>query len=215
MEETVQAPVEQTTSIVEPKTVEAVSAALDFINAGGPVLYLLAALSVMTLALIFAKTLQFSSARLGERSKQGALMRVRSATQDAVDALKEEKQIEKAGVRAARRELRPLEVGLGFLGMIAMLSPLIGLLGTVVGMIEAFRALSEAGGAVDPGLLSAGIWVALLTTAAGLIVAIPATVALGWFEGRLARFADLAEQTIGEVADVPQELPHRLGVAAD
>lgn len=215
MEETVQAPVEHTTSIVEPKTVEAVTAALDFINAGGPVLYLLAALSVMTLALIFAKTLQFSSARLGERSKQGALMRVRGATEAALDALKEEKQIEKAGFQAARRELRPLEAGLGFLGMIAMLSPLIGLLGTVVGMIEAFRALSEAGGAVDPGLLSAGIWVALLTTAAGLIVAIPATVAHGWFEGRLARFADLAEQTIGEAADVPQELPHRLGVAAD
>jgi biopolymer transport protein ExbB len=215
MEETVQAPVGHTTSIVEPNTVDAVSSALDFINAGGPILYLLAVLSVVTLALIFAKTLQFSSARLGERSKRGALMRVRGATQAALDALKEEKQIEKAGFRAARRELRSLEVGLGFLGMIAMLSPLIGLLGTVVGMIEAFRTLSEAGGAVDPSLLSAGIWVALLTTAAGLIVAIPATVAHGWFEGRLARFADLAEQTIGEAADVPQDPPHRLGVAAD
>ena len=215
MEETVQAPMGHATPIVDPKTVDVVSSALDFISAGGPVLYLLAALSVVTLALIFAKTLQFSSARLGERSKRGAVMRVRGATQAAVDALKEEKQIEKAGFRAARRELRPLEVGLGLLGMIAMLSPLIGLLGTVVGMIEAFRALSEVGGAVDPSLLSAGIWVALLTTAAGLIVAIPATVAHGWFEGRLARFADLAEQTIGEAADVPRDLPHRLGVAAD
>ena len=215
MENTVLSAAAHDSTIVDTKTVDVVSSAIEFIGAGGPVLFLLAALSVVTLALIFAKTLQFSSARLGERSRRGALARVRGTAQAAVDALKEETQIEKAGFRAARRELRPLEVGLGFLGMIAMLSPLIGLLGTVVGMIDAFRALSEAGGAVDPSLLSAGIWVALLTTAAGLIVAIPATVAHGWFEGRLARFADLAEQAIGEVADAPRDLPHRLGVAAD
>ncbi|MCE7998212.1 MAG: MotA/TolQ/ExbB proton channel family protein [Rhodobiaceae bacterium] len=202
-------------SIVEPGAVDVMTAAMDFVHAGGPVLYLLAALSFATLVLIFAKVMQFSSARLGERSKRGALARVRAATQAAVDAMKEEKHIERAGFRAARRELRPLEGGLGLLGLIAMLSPLIGLLGTVVGMIDAFRALSEAGGAVDPSLLSAGIWVALLTTAAGLIVAIPATVAHGWFEGRLTRFADLAEQAIGELAEVRRDIPQRLGVAAD
>ncbi len=215
MEETVLSPVVHDAAIIDPKAVNLVSSALEFVSAGGPVLYLLAALSVVTLALILAKALQFSAARLNERSKRGALARVRTETQLAVDAHKEEKQIEKAGFRAARRELRPLEGGLGMLGMIAMLSPLIGLLGTVVGMIDAFRALSEAGGAVDPSLLSAGIWVALLTTAAGLIVAIPATVAHGWFEGRLVRFADLAEQVVGEVAEVRRDLPQRLGVAAD
>lgn len=215
MEETIQGLGGPEALIAEPGTVDALGATLEFVSAGGPVLYLLAGLSFVTLVLIFAKVMQFSSARLGEGSKRGALVRVRAATQAAVDALKEEKQIEKAGYRAARREMRPLEGGLGTLGLIAMLSPLIGLLGTVVGMIDAFRALSEAGGAVDPSLLSAGIWVALLTTAAGLIVAIPATVAHGWFEGRLARFADLAEQAIGEVAEVPRDVPQRLGVAAD
>ncbi|MEQ9519697.1 MAG: MotA/TolQ/ExbB proton channel family protein [Parvibaculum sp.] len=215
MEETVLSPAWHETATVEPKTVDVVSSAVEFISVGGPVLYLLAALSVVTLALIFAKALQFSAARLHESSKRGALARVRAETQSAADAHKGEKQIEKAGFRATRRELRPLEGGLGMLGMIAMLSPLIGLLGTVVGMIDAFRALSEAGGAVDPSLLSAGIWVALLTTAAGLMVAIPATVAHGWFEGRLVRFADLAEQAIGEASDIRRDLPQRLGVAAD
>lgn len=215
MEETVLTTNEPETKIVDPEAVDVLSMVLDFLSAGGPVLYLLAALSFVTLVLIFAKAMQFSSARLGERAKRGALIRVRTATQAAIDTLKEEKLIERAGFRAARREMRPLEGGLGMLGLIAMLSPLIGLLGTVVGMIDAFRALSEAGGAVDPSLLSAGIWVALLTTAAGLIVAIPATVAHGWFEGRLARFADLAEQAIGEAADVRRDLPQRLGVAAD
>ncbi len=215
MEETVLSSSGSDVSIVDPQAVDVLAAALEFVSAGGPVLYLLAALSFVTLVLIFAKMMQFSSARLGERAKRGGLARVRTATQAAVDALKEEKQIERAGFRAARRELRPLEGGLGMLGLIAMLSPLIGLLGTVVGMIDAFRALSEASGAVDPSLLSAGIWVALLTTAAGLIVAIPATLAHGWFEGRLARFADLAEQAIGEVAEVRRDLPQTLGMAAD
>ncbi len=216
MDETVPVPPEQDVAVVAPEqSADMVSSALEFIGAGGPVLYLLVGVSVVTLALILAKTLQFSSARLGERSKKGALARVRAATQRAVETLHEEKQIERAGIRAARRELRPLEGGLGMLGLIAMLSPLIGLLGTVVGMIDAFRALSEAGSSVDPSLLSAGIWVALLTTAAGLIVAIPATVAHGWFESRLTRFADLAEQAIGEIAEARQDTPPRLGVAAD
>ena len=47
------------------------------------------------------------------------------------------------------------------------------------------------------------------------VVAIPATVAHGWFEGRLARFADLAEQAIGEVAEVRRDPPQTLGMAAD
>eukprot|EP00435_Cladocopium_sp_Y103_P078666 s1_g2405.t1 len=216
MDETLPVPPEQDGVAVAPEqSADAMSSVLEFVSAGGPVLYLLVGLSVVTLALILAKTLQFSSARLGERAKKGALARVRAATQRAVETLHEEKQIERAGVRAARRELRPLEGGLGMLGLIAMLSPLIGLLGTVVGMIDAFRALSESGSSVDPSLLSAGIWVALLTTAAGLIVAIPATVAHGWFEGRLTRFADLAEQAIGEVAEARKDTPPRLGVAAD
>jgi len=208
-------PVQADTAHVDPTVLEALSPALGLLSSGGPVLHLLAGLSVMTLALIIAKTLQFSAARLGERSRSGALVRIKNAVQLAVDQTRVEKQIEKAGVRAARRELRPLEVGLGMLGLIAMLSPLIGLLGTVIGMIDAFRALEQAGGAVDPSLLSAGIWVALLTTAAGLIVAIPATVAHGWFEGRLSRFSDLAEEAIGEMSETHQDLPRHLGVAAD
>lgn len=202
-------------SLLSPAVVDAATPLLEYLQAGGPVLVLLAVLSVGTLALILAKAFQFSAARLGEHAKSGALARVRHQAQAALQSRKGEKAIEKAGYRAARKELRPLEVGLGLLGMIAMLSPLIGLLGTVIGMIDAFRALETAGGSVDPSLLSAGIWVALLTTAAGLIVAIPATIAHGWFEGRLSRFAELAEHAIAEIAEVEPIVPHRLGVAAD
>ncbi|WP_120496543.1 MotA/TolQ/ExbB proton channel family protein [Kiloniella sp. EL199] len=72
--------------------------------------------------------------------------------------------------------LTNLESGLSIIALIAALSPLLGLLGTVIGMISAFQALESAGNNVDPSLLSGGIWEALLTTALGLVVAMPAMV---------------------------------------
>lgn len=76
--------------------------------------------------------------------------------------------------------LRTLEV-------IANLAPLLGLLGTVLGMIEAFRAMEAAGTQVNPAVLSGGIWQALLTTAAGLVVAIPVSLIHSWLERRVER----------------------------
>lgn len=52
-------------------------------------------------------------------------------------------------------------------------------------MIEAFQSLQSAGAQVDPSILAGGIWVALLTTAVGLVVAMPTAVVLSWFEGRM------------------------------
>ena len=71
------------------------------------------------------------------------------------------------------------------LEIIANVSPLLGLLGTVVGMIKSFNELEIAGNLVDPALLAGGIWTALLTTAIGLIVAIPAMVAHHFFEKKI------------------------------
>ena len=77
--------------------------------------------------------------------------------------------------------LRPLEV-------IANLAPLLGLLGTVLGMIVAFQNMEAAGSRVDPSVLSGGIWQALLTTAVGLAVAIPTVAVHSWLERRVERF---------------------------
>ena len=79
------------------------------------------------------------------------------------------------------------------LELIANLSPLLGLLGTVLGMIQAFQKLESAGNQVDPALLSGGIWQALLTTAVGLIVAIPALIAHQWLDRRIDRCAHVME----------------------
>lgn len=84
--------------------------------------------------------------------------------------------------RIARLGLLPLFQGLRPLEVIATIAPLLGLFGTVLGMIEAFKAMESAGAQVDPSVLSGGIWQALLTTAYGLAVAIPVSLLHSLFE---------------------------------
>lgn len=96
---------------------------------------------------------------------------------------------EKIISRAGSRELRRLQKNLRGLGIIAHISPLLGLLGTVTGMIRAFMKIQELGGRVDASVLAGGIWEALITTAAGLSVAIPAIVFYHYFEGKVDNFS--------------------------
>jgi len=85
--------------------------------------------------------------------------------------------------RAAKAALSRAGSGLRALEVIATVAPLLGLFGTVLGMIAAFQALQQTGARADPAALAGGIWEALLTTAAGMALAIPASIALAWFEG--------------------------------
>ena len=80
-----------------------------------------------------------------------------------------------------------------------MISPLLGLLGTVLGMIQSFQELALADGAANASLLAAGIWQALLTTAAGLVVAIPATIAATLLSERVERAAQRIEAAVGQL----------------
>ncbi len=83
--------------------------------------------------------------------------------------------------------------------MIATIAPLLGLLGTVFGMIEAFQQMESAGKNVDPSILSGGIWEALLTTAAGLSVAIPVVVFENYFRSLVDRFKGNVEGAVTKV----------------
>ncbi len=94
--------------------------------------------------------------------------------EDVYDALDE----------ALMRERGILEKRVGMLTVIAFIAPLLGLFGTVVGIIQAFSAMAVAGGA-DPTAMLSGIAVALLTTAFGIIVAVPAAITYGMFSGRV------------------------------
>ena len=72
----------------------------------------------------------------------------------------------------AREEVKSLEKGIGVLSSVVAVSPMLGFFGTVVGMIRAFMQIESLGGSVNPSRLAGGIWEALVTTAAGLGVAI-------------------------------------------
>ena len=87
--------------------------------------------------------------------------------------------------RAGSAQRRDLEKFVGTLGMIAHVAPLLGLLGTVTGMIRAFMTIQALGGQVDATDLAGGIWEAMITTAAGLMVAIPAMFFYHFIEGRV------------------------------
>ena len=85
------------------------------------------------------------------------------------------------------------------LQVIATIAPLLGLLGTVFGMIEAFQQMEAAGKSVDPSILSGGIWEALLTTAAGLSVAIPIVVFESYFRSLIEKFKNNVENAVTKI----------------
>jgi biopolymer transport protein ExbB len=99
-----------------------------------------------------------------------------------------------------RHVVHELERYLNTLGTIAGVSPLLGLLGTVTGIIKAFNAI-EAGGAGDPRALSGGIAEALVATAAGLCVAIPSLFAYRYLRGRVERIVVAMEKDSIRLAD--------------
>ena len=102
---------------------------------------------------------------------------------------------------AAASEVRRLGSNLRPLLLVWLIAPLLGLLGTVWGMIEAFSQIALAQGLGKPELLAAGIYQALTTTAAGLAVSIPAIVAHHYLKGRIERFARSSEELYREVDD--------------
>ena len=88
------------------------------------------------------------------------------------------------------------------LEVIAQVSPLIGLLGTVIGMIDSFNELELGGSLVDPSILAGGIWTALLTTAMGLIVAIPALVSHYFFDRKILQKHKNTEEFIHKLISI-------------
>ncbi len=180
------------------------------VELGGPVLLVLLGLSVVGVAIALYKLAQLRIcsrrrlAALGERLQagsgawDGARSPLEHLLADACtqDSLLTEAVHRSAISRRATALVADLGAGLRTLELIAYIAPLLGLLGTVFGMIEAFRGLEAAGAASQSGSLAGGIWEALLTTAAGLSVAIPLAVAQGLLSGRVQDFAVWLEDTL-------------------
>lgn len=177
---------------------------LALVDLGGPVIAILLALSVLTGAAILWKLWQFwalgvgrhaafdlamAALDAGDRTAAAAALaasrnHLAPVLTAALDCAPEGKP---RVVAMAEAQLAQLTRGFRLFDSVAQVAPLLGLFGTVLGMIDAFRALQAAGEAVDPSILAGGIWIALLTTAAGLALAMPTAVALSFFEGRAAR----------------------------
>ena len=190
---------------------------LDLLSRGGPVVAILLFMSIVAVTIAIAKMIQFSALGIArtdhvERSMnawQGGhirqaiellnessvhpVARVLDVGMRGLAAGQSSSLVREEVTRVGRDELERLRSWLRPLEIIATLSPLLGLLGTVIGMIAAFRSLEAAGSQVDPAILSGGIWQALLTTAVGLIVAIPALLLHNWLERRVERCAHHVE----------------------
>jgi biopolymer transport protein ExbB len=93
----------------------------------------------------------------------------------------------------ARTEIAALWQNVTYLGDIAAVAPLIGLLGTVIGMIQAFNVIAFQTAVVKPMLLAGGVSKAMVTTAGGLIVAIPALIFYSYFRAMVQRIANSIE----------------------
>lgn len=111
-------------------------------------------------------------------------------------------RVREAIENAGKEEAFKLEERLGMLANVAGIAPLLGFLGTVTGMIGAFQSIQTLGGTATPADLAGGIWEALLTTAFGLFVGIPAYGFYNYFVGKVTRFVFEMERGSEEFLDL-------------
>ncbi len=96
-------------------------------------------------------------------------------------------------VNATEMEVKDLSSNIQTLATIGNIAPLLGLLGTIIGMIKAFMVIQEMGGKVNAAVLAGGIWEAMLTTALGLAVALPAMVAHSYLVARVDTYETMLQ----------------------
>jgi biopolymer transport protein ExbB len=197
---------------------------------GGLAMYPIYACSLLTVGMFLKKVFELRAARLSEvawvegvlghlragdldaaqlacRTSPHPASRVVAALVHALDAAPE--QAEAEAKRVASLELQRLDKGVGLLSFLAQVSPLLGLLGTVLGMVEMFMGLQEAGESnVAISDLASGIWKALLTTAAGLTVAVPALAGHAYLGSRI-------DQVRTQIVDIVQRVLFAAGRARE
>lgn len=186
----------------------------EILTKGGPVVWILVCYSAIGLAIVLERSLLFvrqhrlprslqenlrglldQPEKLGESgAKGGPEYRILEAIMhaDASDV----KDLRSVGNRVRSDELQRMEFGLRTLGILGNTAPLLGLLGTITGMIKAFMVIEQAGGKVDAQALAGGIWEAMITTGVGLAVAIPLLILLHFLEGAVERRNQSMETTI-------------------
>ncbi len=198
----------------------------DVIQKGGPIMYLIILCSVLALAVVIERLYHLHLAKIDTNtfmSKIAATLK-RNKIMEAIEMcnntpgpiahivkagiLKHDRprsEIREAIEDAGVHEVPRLEKNLGVLATIAHISPLLGLLGTVTGMVRAFQVIQEKATSlypVNPGDLAGGIWEALITTVAGLSVAIPTFVAYNYLVSRVDGFVLDAEKSATDLLNI-------------
>ncbi len=199
---------------------------MDVFDKGGIVVWVLLAYSVLALAIVIERLLRFISmerlpanfeeqvtealikGELGlwlvrKRGPEASILRglLRAAGSGIND-------LGRVATRIGSAELQRMERGFRTLGFLGNTAPLLGLLGTIIGMIKAFMVIEQAGGRVDAQALAGGIWEAMLTTGVGLVVAIPVLLLLHMLEG----MADRRARNMQTCASLLiEQLPHSAG----
>ncbi len=194
----------------------------DVLIRGGVLMIPIAACSVVAVAIIIEKLVRLRIARTTSRAflfriqnslRLNRLDEARRACDMATGpvaaifraglsrANQSEERIRQAIQEAGEKEISLLEKHVGSLGTIAGGAPLLGFLGTVVGMIQAFQEIERLGGNVNASVLAGGIWQALLTTAAGLTVGLIAFFAHNYFVGRIQFIVREMEERSSELIE--------------
>lgn len=197
---------------------------------GWAILGVLAGLSVLAATLVLAKLVQFRRARLGDarpveqalqlwrRGDRGGALSVVEAAAGPRAALLHEilaalvahpgdtARAQARGTQRAIADLAALERNMRGIEAVVQAAPMLGLLGTVVGMIEAFGRLAQSTGVADPAELAGGIWTALITTALGLAIAILFYFLSLWLESRITRERAALESLLAALPD-PDPVP--------
>ena len=201
---------------------------LELLVKGGWVMYLILGCSVAALAVTIERAICFfhirgndqellrQSLRLLEAGRISEAVRVCEASNGPVAATlaicfrylsrgTDRRELQDAVEREGSTQLAELGRHLEILAVIAQAAPLLGLLGTVLGMIQAFMRVEQAGGQAETAVLAGGIWEALLTTAFGLIVAIPAMLAYHYFESRLDDYEARIRRSVHRILSREEE----------
>lgn len=187
-----------------------------WIEQGGVLMWPLLALSIATIAILIERGIVFTTFFLPDEEKSEKLIEAlrrndvaaardlagNPALNSFIEALGSDEAIEtreRAVTVRIEEIVRELDRRLGLLSIAARVAPLLGLLGTVLGMINTFSQMSSSRqGAIDMTMLADGIWQALLTTAAGLSIAIPAVIAHQAF----LRREDAVSFALGRIANL-------------
>jgi biopolymer transport protein ExbB len=205
---------------------------------GGPVMWPILILSIIGFAFIFERFFALRKAKINVNEFLAKIRKALMVNRSVRDAIKiceqyqgpvasvmkagllkygqPKEDVEKSIENAAMYEITRLERGLPIIATAANIEPLLGFLGTVTGMINSFDALAKQG-LSNPGAVAAGISEALITTAAGLIIAIPMQLAYNFYTSRINRFVRDVEtstnmliETFGEM-DRGSIAPERAG----